>query len=176
MNKLFILDYYTPGSRGLEIGVWKGEFSKEIADRVKPSTLYLCDPWKFSPEYSDRWYGGTQAKSQADMDAIHRDVVGMFKDNSNVHVIKDISDNLTSYIEEKSLDWTYIDGNHSYEYVLRDLEISLKLIKPGGIISGDDYDEGNEIEKALFEFLTKYEQQIEEGIIQQRQFIIKFKP
>lgn len=175
MDKLFILEEYAPGSKGVEIGVWKGEFSKAIADRVKPDALYLCDPWKFFPEYSDRWYGGTLAKSQEDMDIIYQQVVNMFTEYPNVHVVRDFSDNLFRYIEKNSLDWTYIDGNHSYEFVLRDLEISRDLIKPGGLITGDDYDEGNDIDKAVTDFIEKYQDSIDGGYIKNRQFVIKFK-
>jgi len=176
MNKLFILNEYAPQSRGVEIGVWKGEFSKAIVDKVNPSALYLCDPWRFFPQYSDRWYGGTLARSQADMDVIYREVVDMFKENPSVRVVRDFSDNLFGYIEKNSLDWTYIDGNHSYEFVLRDLEISRDLIKPGGMITGDDYEEGNDIERAVSDFIFKYSGNIDSGYIRDRQFIIKFKP
>ena len=37
------------------------------------------------------------------------------------------------------LDWIYIDGNHSYEQCIKDLKNALNIVKPGGLIIGDDY-------------------------------------
>ena len=37
------------------------------------------------------------------------------------------------------LDWIYIDGDHSFEGCYSDLENALKVVKPGGLIIGDDY-------------------------------------
>lgn len=173
VDKSFVLNNFPAQSRGVEIGVWKGEYSKVIADRISPTALYLCDPWLFTPQHPDRWYGGTQATSQQDMDNIYGNVVDMFADNPNVHVIRDVGANLLNYIQAGTLDWTYIDGDHSYEAVLQDLIISYELVKPEGFITGDDFDNGNDIHKAVEEFVNKYTDQIESAIVQSRQFIIK---
>jgi hypothetical protein len=39
-----------------------------------------------------------------------------------------------------TLDLAYIDGNHSYASVKQDLQLWSSKIRPGGIISGHDYD------------------------------------
>ena len=44
--------------------------------------------------------------------------------------------------EDGSLDYVYIDGNHLYEFVKKDLELSLRKVKSGGYITGDDYGPG----------------------------------
>jgi hypothetical protein len=36
-------------------------------------------------------------------------------------------------------DWIYIDGDHSFEGVLRDIEQAKRLIKPDGLLIFDDY-------------------------------------
>jgi hypothetical protein len=173
LDKSFVLDYFPPQSRGVEIGVWKGEFSKTINSKISPAVLYLCDPWLFTPQHPDRWYGGTQATSQEDMDGIYNDVVGMFRSSPNVQVIRDLSTNLLSHIEPNSLDWTYIDGDHSYEAVLEDLNMSYQLVKSGGYITGDDFDNGNDIHRALDQFVNEHKDQIKSGLVQNRQFILK---
>ena len=38
-----------------------------------------------------------------------------------------------------SLDWVYIDGDHTHRAVLADLEAFYPKVRIGGIISGDDY-------------------------------------
>ena len=42
-------------------------------------------------------------------------------------------------IPDNSLDLVFIDGDHSYEAVLKDLELFYKKIRIGGMIVGDDY-------------------------------------
>ena len=42
--------------------------------------------------------------------------------------------------EDESIDFMFIDGDHSTEAVLRDIEIWLPKVKTGGILAGDDID------------------------------------
>ena len=120
-----------------EIGVWKGDFSKEILKK-NPSKLYLIDPWKSITDIPARWHAAPQDK----MDAIYNDVVSDFSPDNRVEIIRKLSDDAASDIEDGSLDWIYIDGNHSYEFVKSDLENWWPKLKSGGALCGDDYQEG----------------------------------
>jgi predicted O-methyltransferase YrrM len=59
--------------------------------------------------------------------------------NHFVEIIKSDSCAATSLFENESLDFVFIDGNHRYDYVKKDIEAWLPKIKKGGIISGHDY-------------------------------------
>ena len=60
------------------------------------------------------------------------------------------------------LDWIYVDGDHSYEGCLRDLENSLLVVKEGGHILGDDFGWPNAkwfkpgVTKAVKEFINNH--------------------
>ena len=41
--------------------------------------------------------------------------------------------------KDGSLDFVYIDGNHTFEYVINDIAEWSKKVRKGGIISGHDY-------------------------------------
>ena len=125
-------------SVGAEIGVWKGDFSEQILEIARPKLLHLVDPWSFQPDFSDRMFGGTVAKSQADMDAIFEGTKARLADHANVQYWRMTSDDFFEQFPEK-LDWVYIDGNHFYDWVKRDIENALKVVKPGGYVCGDDY-------------------------------------
>jgi hypothetical protein len=126
------------GAVGAEIGVWKGDFSEQILEIAQPKVLYLVDPWAFQPDFSDRMFGGTVAKSQADMDAIFEGTKARLSGHANVEYRRMTSDEYFAQLTEK-LDWIYIDGNHFYDWVKRDIENALKAVKPGGFVCGDDY-------------------------------------
>ena len=128
-----VLDALPPRSIGAEIGVHLGEFSEDILLVVRPRKLHLIDPWKHetSAEYSKAWYGGTVKKGQAGMDARYEVVVH-----------RAASETTLGGMADDSLDWVYIDGNHYYEFVKTDLELSMRKVRPGGLITGDDYQEG----------------------------------
>jgi hypothetical protein len=172
MNRTnLIFNEILPNSTGLEIGVWKGDFSEEILINKKPKLLYLLDPWEFFPEYPDRWYGGTSANSQKDMDEIYNNVVSRFKNFNNIKILRIKSKDVLQYINENTLDWVYIDGNHSYDFVLSDLNISFILLKNNGYILGDDY--GEEVKDAVLTFCKNNNMFIKYVINRESQYLIK---
>ena len=71
-------------------------------------------------------------------------------------------------LEQNSFDLIYIDGDHSYENVLGDINGSCKLIKEGGVICGDDLElQGHQVETSIIEkvpYLDKYMDQ-KSGIV-----------
>ena len=59
----------------------------------------------------------------------HEDVIHPFKGNSQA---------LLPLFADEAFDIVYLDGSHTYEAVYRDLTLSMRLVKPGGILCGDD--------------------------------------
>jgi hypothetical protein len=127
------------GSVCAEVGVWKGDFSEMILKNVKPRELHLVDPWVFQSRYPDRWYGGQIAAGQAEMDSIYQYVHSRFARNPVVKIHRRFSRELREIFPEKNLDWIYIDGDHSKDAVKLDVRLALDVVKPGGMIVGDDY-------------------------------------
>jgi predicted O-methyltransferase YrrM len=44
-----------------------------------------------------------------------------------------------NFIEDKSLDFVYIDANHTYQAVKEDIRLWYPKVKSGGLIMGHDY-------------------------------------
>jgi len=126
-------------ARCAEVGVWKGDFSEAILGHVAPEELHLVDPWKFSASFPKRWYGGSIAASQGDMDRIAESVAMRFAARPEVRVHRMPSLQAATMFRDRYFDWVYIDGDHSYEAVAGDLEAWSRTVKIGGLISGDDY-------------------------------------
>jgi hypothetical protein len=148
------------GGVGVEIGTWKGDFSARILGSAQPRRLYLVDPWRHRDEsaYSDAMYGG-ELGGQEQMEAIHQSVRDRFKaeiERGQVTIRRSPSTEVAADFAEGELDWVYIDGDHTYEAVKADLEAYCRALKPGGLLTGDDYGEAgwwdNGVTRAVDEF------------------------
>jgi hypothetical protein len=146
---------------GAEIGVHVGDFSQRILETARPFTLLLIDPWKYEPDpvYDRAWYGGGNSGMAEELEGRYRSVTNRFANqirSAQVCVLRQDSISALSALSDDYLDFVYIDGNHLYEFVKLDLELSLRKVKPGGYITGDDYGPGNwwdgGVKKAVDEF------------------------
>jgi hypothetical protein len=155
-----LLAMFPKGSVGAEIGVWRGRFSADILAVVRPKTLHLIDPWEFMADKGDSIYGGMIAEQQADMDAIYNAVMQRFARQvsaGTVVVHRALSAAAATKIDDGSLDWIYIDGDHSYEGTRTDLESFAPKMRAGGLITGDDYRRSGMaagVRKAVDEFIA----------------------
>jgi SAM-dependent methyltransferase len=163
-----------------EIGVWEGDFSRRMLDRTRPAKLHLIDPWRYEQDitYKDSLYGGQIGGSQAHLDAVYARVCKRFAAEvatGQVLIHRGDSHTVCEQFEDEYFDWIYIDGNHLYEFATRDLRMYHRKVKPGGLLTGDDYAEGGwwqgGVKKAVDEFVA-------EGLgeliqIHQTQFILR---
>ena len=150
----------------VEIGVWKGDFSEQILRLTRARELHLIDPWIFQPQFPKRMYSGNLASSQHDMDAIWEGVRQRFAQIDEVRVHRRFSSDLHEVLQGASLDWVYIDGNHSKPFVKQDLELSWRSLRSGGYITGDDYawqdlDGSYGVREAVEEFAAEHRLRIE---------------
>jgi len=169
IHKKYVLNLVKRNFICAEIGVWKGEFSQSIFNK-KPGHLYLIDPWEYMPVYTDRWYGGKLAKCDDDMESIFDSVKKQFGGCSNVSVCRGDSGLIVPTLP--NLDWSYVDGNHSYDFVLKDISNCYNITKTGGFVCGDDLQKP-EVKKALDRFVKVHK--IKRVEIRGYQFIIEKK-
>ncbi len=57
----------------------------------------------------------------------------------NATIVRKFSADAAADVPDRSLDFCYIDSNHSYESVLEDLALWSPKVKPAGLIAGHDY-------------------------------------
>lgn len=146
-----IMHVIPPNSRGAEIGVWMGNSSQRFLDcgiaHIYLVDAYSVEPYKDNSEASFEEYIAKYSKVTGEFteagftrfyDNVHKSVVERFKGDSRVSVCRMTSD---QWFEEndETLDWIYVDGDHSYEGCLKDLNNALSKVKKGGMILGDDY-------------------------------------
>lgn len=159
----FLLEMLPENSIGMEIGVHLGDFSQEILEKVKPKELHLVDPWKYekSDAYNKALYGGKRGINQNNMDKRYEKILNRFESeiNDKKIIVHRTDSTVLNNFEDNYFDWIYIDGNHLYEYVKMDIELSHPKVKKNGYITGDDYHSfgwwKGGVTKAVDEFETK---------------------
>lgn len=129
-----LLNQHCPSGKGVEIGVFKGQFTEHLLDKWA-GTLYLVDPWRAldEAEYTD-------SSNHANHDTAYAETMSRISGNEDrAFMIRALSTQAVSLFEDNSLDFVYIDGNHAYEYVKEDIEAWWPKLKKGGVFAGHDY-------------------------------------
>jgi hypothetical protein len=112
-NREEMLSVVPKGGAIAEVGVWRGGFSRSICDVCQPHIFHLIDI-SFEP---------------FDWTAVNCNFVKHEGDSSTI----------LNEFPKGSLDWIYIDGDHSYEGVRKDINAAHQALKPGGIMTFNDY-------------------------------------
>jgi len=150
---------------GVEIGVCLGVttelYAKEIPNLKK---LYAVDHY---PSFID-WNGTVIGEDRQEAMKEHAsNRLKLYTDK--IEFVYTSSEEFVKTIEDESLDFIFIDGDHSYEGALRDFKNFYPKVKKGGIFAGHDIYIPT-VDKALKEFFGKVDVQIVE---QQAWFKIK---
>jgi hypothetical protein len=116
-----------------EIGVWKGGFSERILKMTEPRELNLIDPGLFS-QVSDRMFGARSPRTAT----IWTESIRTSANAGQPAQRNDtgFSEEVLKQFEDRYFDWVYIDGNHYYDFVRKDLELAYLKVKSGGYITG----------------------------------------
>ena len=123
-----------PNGKGVEVGVFKGHFSKNIIDNWN-GTLYMVDVWR-PLDYNSY----NDISNHANHDTAYTDDMNSIKDHEDRAImIRAKSEIAADIFPDNSLDFVYIDANHAYQYVVQDINLWYPKVKPGGFICGHDY-------------------------------------
>ena len=139
-----IIEQFNGPAHFVEIGSYKGKSSSfmavEIANSKKNIKFDCVDTWEGSPEHQA---GG----NLEDADVINDLIFDVFK--KNMEPVKDYytakrmpSLQASASYPDNSLDFVFIDADHSYQSVREDIIAWWPKVKNGGIISGHDYQMG----------------------------------
>lgn len=134
--------------RILEIGVFAGRSMYHWAANAPDAEIVALDPgYGFNLSDLQRDEPETLTWMDGDFDKWNMwdtDILDVRKSVVTRHNLNNVdlrTDGSTEYLRKKPdpFDVIYIDGNHSTEQVYADISLSRTVLKPGGIICGDDY-------------------------------------
>jgi predicted O-methyltransferase YrrM len=131
----------------LEIGSWVGASALSFAQGLQlhndgNGTITCVDAWKpfFNREtHKDNIYVVMeQALSSETAYQLFTHNIATIPKTITCQHLRGQSDNILPLLRDNTFDIIFIDADHAYTPVKRDIQNSLSLVKEGGIICGDD--------------------------------------
>lgn len=153
---------------GVEIGVFKGDNAENLLRYLNIEKLYLIDSYEkmyikekdLLPSYSTIsdivFYEPGFSGIVIDWEKCYEIAKDNLKNfNDKIIFIRKKSEDAFDDIPD-GIDFIYIDGDHRYDCVRKEIELYFPKLKKGGIIAGDDFNaEYNGVAKAVLEFSSK---------------------
>lgn len=115
---------------GAEVGVYKGAFTEKFCKAGLK--MYAVDPWM-----AFKGQGRTQNRQER-QDFLYGHAQRLLAPYDCTIVRKTSMDALEDF-EDGSLDFVYIDGDHSFKHIAADIAGWAKKVRSGGAVSGHDY-------------------------------------
>ena len=119
-----------------EVGVYKGDFAEQLLRQCNlVEKYYLIDPWR----HLDDWNKPANKK-----DSIFEQFLNETKEKTEFAADKRVilrgkTTEVVEQIPDNSLDFAYIDGDHTLKGITIDLVCLYDKIRVGGWIGGDDF-------------------------------------
>lgn len=117
---------------GVEIGVRDGGYSLRLIRSIPALKLYGVDPYEPHKGYRDHVRKST-------FEGFEKEAHDKLDSYTNYTFLREYSSDALKRFNDNSLDFVYIDGDHSFYEATHDIEKWSQKVRPGGIVSGDDY-------------------------------------
>jgi hypothetical protein len=135
---------------GVEVGVYRGDLSADLLHAFPYLRLSLVDTWAVPAPDSDYAATGDEASTQTQAEhdanlAATIAVTGSVGAKGRGKISRNTSAKAAGGTRGRSLDFVFIDADHSYSGVLQDCKLWWTKLKsdrgesPGGVLCGHDY-------------------------------------
>lgn len=119
-----------------EVGVWKGEFARFVLSHCDSIESYLMiDPWTNLENWNKPFNVSVSEFAEVFEEAMER--TKFAKDKRILY--RETTTAAVKNIDDESIDFAYIDGDHTLRGITLDLISILPKVKIGGVIGGDDF-------------------------------------
>lgn len=114
----------------VEVGVYAGDLSRMFAQVPGVEATHIVDSWL--GEYCN--------KGQKLMDEVAASVKAWAATDAKVTVHHMDTSEAVQAFDDESIDFWHTDGDHSLAGITRDIKLWLPKVKPGGMLSGDNFE------------------------------------
>lgn len=130
-------------TEGAEVGCLRGDTTFHLLKSCPALSLYAADIWQAQEgQYEDYEHGGQTRLEDGVaipfevMEEVFRDKAAKY--NGRLRVLKGLSWEVAKNVPDQSLDFAFIDADHTEPSVRKDIEAWRPKIKPGGMLMGHD--------------------------------------
>lgn len=132
---------------GVEVGVFRGRNASNLFKLIPNLHLVLVDRWE-PYEYDSEGVEKIDAELCKDLNAFKYHLNNKINKETALKILEKYKDRIEVYdmdsVEASKLvknkyDFVFIDGDHAYESVKRDIEAWKDKVKSGGYLCGHDY-------------------------------------
>ncbi|QSX77310.1 class I SAM-dependent methyltransferase [Agrilutibacter solisilvae] len=119
-----------------EVGVYRGKFAAHLLANLPELSRYvMIDPWRNIPEWNK-----PLNKDDATFERVYQDCLAATDFAADRRqVLRGRTTEVVSQIPDGSLDFAYIDGDHTLRGITIDLVAMYPKVREGGWIAGDDF-------------------------------------
>jgi len=128
----YVQKHGPPIKKIIEIGSYAGESTLIFADCIPDAEIVCVDPWETAQNVFNQTLKNTGK-------AAHAKFLERIADYPQISFIKKMSDDAAADFEDDSVDLVYIDGNHAYNFVIRDLRNYMPKLRMGCFMTGHDW-------------------------------------
>jgi len=146
----FFVEQSSNDSIIVEIGSFFGKSTNYLLEKVKKSGKNI------KVVAIDTFHGSQNEECHLDIVSKYDgDIYQPFTENVDIErltILKEKSEDACKYFGNGTIDFLMIDGDHSYDGVTNDISNYFYKVKPGGYISGDDYNVFNSTTNAVNDY------------------------
>ncbi len=126
--------------RGVEVGVWRGDLSRDLLTQFPRLTLYMVDRWAQYGAESEFYLTSHQGRRSAKEFAAAKQAAGDSTEFAGDRAVMIQADSeAATLVVAGGLDFVFIDAGHTEKDVERDIAAWSPLVRSGGLLMGHDY-------------------------------------
>jgi len=114
-------------TKGVEVGVREGKYSEVLCETIPNLQLSCVDPW-----------AAYEVTGQEDQDKLRAKAIERLAPYG-VRFLQMTSMEAVGSFEDHSLDFVYIDGDHTFDAVMCDIMFWNRKVRVGGVLAGHDF-------------------------------------
>ena len=139
--------HFADGSHFVEVGTYLGRSVCSLAEVVQASGKQIavlgidtCLGSGPEGEQQKDYHGAAVAEGGGTFaGTLHRNLLACGAENV-VSVMVSTSQSAAEWFADGSVDWVHLDARHDHDSVVADITAWLPKVRPGGWLTGDDYD------------------------------------